>query len=146
MQRLFSLLLLTSALAMPAFGDGQIDGLWVGYYSSGPTFNESGTVPVSMVLVTNANRINGRLIEVQTFGNEPSAGLAATLDGSISNDVVSLIKTYDGSGGVRHTVHLNLVFAPGDPNPEELVDSDSLAGEWRIDSRTSGEILLFRLH
>ncbi len=145
MQRLFGLLLLTSTLAMPAFADGLLDGLWVGYYSPGASFNETGTVPVSMVLETKGNRVSGRLIEVQTFGSEPSTGLAATLDGTINNDVVSLTKAYDGSGGVRHTVNLNLVFAAGYPEPETLTDSDSLAGEWRIDSRTSGEILLFRL-
>ncbi|NQD35579.1 hypothetical protein HPT27_01005 [Permianibacter sp. IMCC34836] len=145
MSRLMYGLFLWFGLCQLAHADGVLDGLWVGIYSSGPQFTETDNVGFSVVLESQGDAISGRLIEVQTFGGEPATGLGAALSGTMTNDVVSLIKKYDGSGGVNHSVHLQLSYSEGDPTSDDLVDGDMLDGEWFIDAKTRGQVRLFRL-
>lgn len=145
MLRLIVGLVLLCGWCHPAHAAGVLDGLWVGIYSSGPEFTDTDNVGFAVVLESQGDAISGRLIEVQTFGGEPATGLGAMLSGTMTNDVVSLIKKYDGSGGVSHSVHLQLSYSEGDPSSNDLVDGDMLDGNWFIDSQTRGQVRLFRL-
>lgn len=98
----FALLVLPLlALVAPA-GAGELTGLWEGYYEYG---NGQEGVPFAMELIHGSVSISGELVELQTFGQEVDDGmLAAALSGSASGALLSFTKTYDGSGGVSHSV------------------------------------------
>jgi len=62
-------------------------------------------VPFSVNLQKSGQRISGRMAEPNTFAKQPVNRLFANLSGVIRPDsVVRFTKTYDGTGGVSHSV------------------------------------------
>ena len=81
---------------------GELDGEWIGAYGY-----EDGrqAVAFDMTLSDNGGRVSGQIAEVQSFGTEAEDGaLRANISGSIRGFVVQFTKTYDGTGGARHSV------------------------------------------
>lgn len=92
------------AVAAPAAAQQarSVAGEWQGGYVSGDgsdvntftiTFNQRGAA------------LTGTVVEINTIGDPGQAlFLTSTLTGSLRGDGVEFIKTYDGSGGVSHSV------------------------------------------
>jgi hypothetical protein len=98
----FALLVLPLLVLVAPARAGDLTGVWEGYYEYG---NGQQGVPFTMELTHRSSAISGQLVELQTFGQEVDDGmLAAALSGSASGDLLSFTKTYDGSGGVSHSV------------------------------------------
>jgi TIR domain-containing protein len=77
-------------------------GTWQGQF-----FYSNGNAPVRFTwqVRINGNRVSGTSVEPNTFGNASSSVLRANLEGSIDpNGHVVITKTYDGTGGVSHSV------------------------------------------
>jgi hypothetical protein len=79
----------------------QLDGAWRGAYISDNgvdintfdvTFDQSGTT------------LNGTVLEVNIMGDSKTLFLTSTLAGKREGARVRFTKTYDGSGGVSHSV------------------------------------------
>ncbi|MBM95939.1 MAG: hypothetical protein CMI09_08860 [Oceanospirillaceae bacterium] len=75
------------------------------------------------------------MLEKQTFGSEPSIGLSANLSGTANGDLVSVTKTYDGSGGQTHSV--NYVFTLDE-------EGEILHGIWSLNGM-SGRVVFRRV-
>ena len=79
-----------------------LDGPWVGQYSydDGAT-----TVEFKATLKSDGDEFAGTTSEPNTIGDKSVAQLTANLSGIIGpNGAVNFVKTYDGSGGVNHSV------------------------------------------
>jgi len=75
---------------------------WVGAYGY-----EDGREAVyfELQLTRKGNSLSGHIVETQTFGTRSADGtLKAAVSGSIKGHVVTFTKTYDGTGGQRHSV------------------------------------------
>jgi hypothetical protein len=132
--KLLSALLLSLFLTGPARAENYLDGLWTGAYDYGNELSPNA-VWFAIVFETQGDDVKGRMIEVQTFGREPSVGLGAELKGVASDSMVSLVKKYDGSGGQTHSVHLRL----------SLNADLTLSGQWVLNDNTQGTIHLVKM-
>ncbi|MGB0832986.1 MAG: hypothetical protein ACPGR2_00540 [Psychrobium sp.] len=130
---LFSLSLLANANAKAKEQEvPNLAGMWVCYYKYG----ENTFVECSMVLEQKDKIIKGKMIEVQTFGDEPSTGLSADINATFVkfNDVF-MLKQYDGSGGQQGRVVYNLSRSHND---------SVLTGKWFIKDGPSGDVKFMR--
>jgi hypothetical protein len=74
---------------------------------TGGSVGQDGADPslFDVTLLTIGSELSGTIVEVNTIGEaEEAPFLTATRSGSVNNGAVSGVKTYDGSGGVRHSV------------------------------------------
>ena len=95
---------------------------WQGnyYYTAG---NRHAHVPFTMHLQIDGQTISGRTTEPATFGDGSSAELYADISGRISGTALTFTKTYDGTGGVNHSVqYLGTISANG----------ARMSGSWNI--------------
>jgi hypothetical protein len=109
-----------------------IAGLWNGTYVNGQksvpftfTFDPSGCF--------------GRSEEPNTFGNRSAPKLFANLTCSTSalsaGQTITIVKTYDGTGGVSHSVmYIGSLSA----------DLSQISGQWMIGSNASGPFSMQR--
>ena len=88
-----------SALAQSA---SNLTGTWQGGYVSSDG-KDVNTLTIN--LVQSGSRLTGGMVELNTIGDaEKNLFLTSTLEGTVSGRNVVLVKTYDGSGGVTHSV------------------------------------------
>lgn len=112
-------------------------GSWSGAYKYDTTRKPG--VPFKMTIVSvNDSRFDGLISEPATFGNGSSRFLFAKLTGSVDGSRVRFVKTYDGTGGVSHSV-----------NYQGVLDTETgqVNGGWSIGSpsgRTTGSFALKR--
>ncbi|MCG7531632.1 hypothetical protein MHM98_09795 [Psychrobium sp. MM17-31] len=126
---LFSFSLLANATEQEV---PNLAGMWVGYYKYG----ENTFVECSMVLEQKSTIIKGKMIEVQTFGDEPSIGLSADITATfVKSNGVFMVKQYDGSGGQQGKVVYNLTRSHND---------SVLTGKWFIKDGPSGYVKFMR--
>jgi hypothetical protein len=86
--------------AQPAADD--LSGGWRGGYLS---TDQGDTNTFDMEITQTGNRITGTITEVNTIGNvEGALFLTSDLVGRVEGRTVTFTKTYDGSGGVSHSV------------------------------------------
>ena len=85
-----------------------LTGTWAGTYfyttatSTGPSV---GSVAFFAELTIDAGRVTGSVVEPNTIGDRSTSELRASIQGSIGeNGIVRLVKTYDGTGGIDHSV------------------------------------------
>jgi hypothetical protein len=91
------------ALSSPALAQQHsLAGEWTGGYISA----DGADVNAFDVKLSQAgSTLAGTIYEANSFGDPQKAlFLTSTLTGSVQNDVVTFTKTYDGSGGVSHSV------------------------------------------
>jgi hypothetical protein len=108
-------------------------GAWAGRY-----FYPDGKKSVEFSFVFDADACRGRSEEPNTFGDKS----ASKLFGNLACDTLSvrpgeriaISKTYDGTGGVSHTVTYNGIIS---------ADLSEIAGEWSI-GKTRGAFNLRR--
>lgn len=93
---------------------------WQGAYSY---TDKRPPVPFSLQLQQNQGSIRGRTTEPATFGNGSSANLYANIAGVVSGSSISFTKTYDGTGGVSHSVSYSGSIS---------ADGRTMSGTWRI--------------
>jgi len=93
----------STSLALVTVGRaGDLSGSWDGFYEYG-----NGQPPVYFIMTIQhgGSNVSGSIVEVQTFGEHLSDGLlSANISGSTTGPTVVFTKTYDGSGGVAHSV------------------------------------------
>jgi hypothetical protein len=99
--------------------------VWNGtYYYSQET---NAPVPFSLELQIDGTSVRGRTSEPATFGNGKSPYLYATIFGTISGTpprlTISFRKTYDGTGGVTHSVEYWGAIS---------ADWSSMSGYWQV--------------
>jgi WD40 repeat protein len=95
---------------------------WQGEYGYAPAL-KLPPVPFTWVLHLKGQAITGREDEVNTFGDKSAPKLGANLVGTISASNVSIKKTYNGTGGVNHSVQYQGTISP---------DGRSMSGNWTI--------------
>ena len=96
---------------------------WRGNYSY-PDGKQS--VPFTLTLSGSQGSVTGRTTEPNTFGNKSASQLFGNVRGSINGSSVSFTKTYDGTGGVNHSVEYR-----------GTISGNAMSGRWTIGS-TSG--------
>lgn len=108
----------------PAAAQAGLATEWRGmyYYPSG---DKRAPVPFTMHFNVTGTSFTGRTTEPATFGNGTSSQLFANVSGSFNGANISWIKTYDGTGGVSHSVNYRGSLS---------VDSTQITGAWNIGS------------
>jgi hypothetical protein len=85
-----------------------LTGTWAGTYfysMSNSTGGAVGSVAFFAELTIDRDKVRGSVIEPNTIGDRSSNELRANIEGTIGEDgVVRFVKTYDGTGGVAHSV------------------------------------------
>jgi hypothetical protein len=95
---------------------------WEGKYYY-PTGDKRAPVPFRLSLQIDRDSLSGQMSEPATFGNGSSPELYADISGHISGTAVAFTKTYDGTGGVNHSVeYLGTIAATG----------SSMSGSWHV--------------
>jgi Caspase domain len=118
------------ALASPAQSipppplTGSLSGTWNGTY-----YYPNGTQSVGFTFSFGSNGCSGRGEEPNTFGDKSAPKLFANLSCSVTTlspgQVVTIKKTYDGTGGVSHSVIYTGTVSP---------DLRSISGRWAINA------------
>jgi hypothetical protein len=108
----------TSGLALGQ----QVATQWQGQYFY-PSGDKRSPVPFAMSLQVSGGALSGRTAEPATFGNGSSSQLFANLRGNVSGNRIAFTKTYDGTGGVSHSVQYQGTISP---------DGRSMSGNWSI--------------
>ena len=100
------------------FGRGDLSGTWQGLFSY-----TDGREPVAFVavLIDAAGSLGGTTHE--RCGEAPGGYLYATLSGRRAGSTVTLVKTYDGTGGWEHSVGYD-----GTINE----DGTEITGQWQV--------------
>lgn len=113
-----------------------IEGVWRGWYHY-PNDSQP-RVPFELsVTATNRNAFEASLREPNTFGDASSQELFADATGVVAPDgVVSFTKTYDGSGGVSHSVNYNGRLS---------ADGQEVIGSWSIPGSGTGRFEMRRI-
>lgn len=98
-------------------------GTWNGRYFY-PKGRRDDPVPFTVELEVDGDRIEGHMSEVATFGDKSSPYLYADISGRVGKDnTVTFRKTYDGTGGVSHSVDYKGRY---DPNRQRI------GGTWTL--------------
>ena len=84
----------------------KFNGTWSGAYRD---WSQGGLVPFEITIrvgtpISDYADITGSIAEPATFGNREQPWLSATIDGQVRRDTIEFVKTYDGTGGVDHSV------------------------------------------
>lgn len=103
-------------------------GKWRGQYRYPPGSNQA-PVNFDMDLTFSQGTVSGFIVEPATFGNQTSKNLYATFAGTVNGNTVEWKKTYDGTGGVSHSV-----IYRGDLDR----DRRTITGRWRIGPNWGG--------
>jgi hypothetical protein len=112
-------------------GSANIGGAWHGLY-----FYPGHPEPVSYValLIDVGTQFSGSIHEYEGVISEKRILLHAAVDGRRNGTGVSFLKTYDGTGGWKHSVGYD-----GTLN----ADATEIAGQWYIDGH-SGRFIMTR--
>ena len=82
----------------------ELTGLWRGKYFYPRPINGVKSVAFEMDLTFSQGAVTGFVSEPNTFGDATSENLYAAFDGTVIGNKVEWKKTYDGTGGVKHSV------------------------------------------
>ena len=93
---------------------------WQGVYAG------EGNAPTTFTatLSISGNRVAGTMVEPNTFGEQDVVFLLSDVAGTVNGERVVFIKTYDGSGGVSHSVRYEGVLSS---------NGRRIAGSWSLD-------------
>jgi len=112
-------------LTAPAPLDGSISGLWKGSYS----YSNGNQPPVNFTVSFAASGCSGRSEEPNTFGNKSAPKLFANLSCSdpalVPGRLITINKTYDGTGGVSHSVIYSGTVS---------ADMRTISGRWAVNN------------
>lgn len=107
-----------------------LSGAWTGGYISADGADVN-TFDINMSQAGAA--LSGTITEVNKFG-DPSRALflTSTLTGRIQGAEVSFTKTYDGSGGVSHSVRYRGRLEPGGRRVRGSYDAQGVTGSFEM--------------
>ena len=105
--------------AKPVVRPSLVNGAWTGTYSYASGNNAPVTFNIQMQ--TSGDRLTGAVVEPNTFGAKSAPYLYAHIVGSVTGSSVSFAKTYDGTGGVSHSVQYSGQIAE---------DGQAISGQW----------------
>ena len=119
-------------MAASTSDDGKdLSGAWSGaYFYSG--YPES--VSFVALLIDAGTQLSGSIHEYEGVISERRILLHATVDGRHNGSTVSFLKTYDGTGGWKHSVGYD-----GSVNG----DASEIEGQWYVDGH-SGRFIMIR--
>ncbi len=81
------------------YSASDLSGQWQGVY-----YNGGAAAPFDALLIDNGGTLIGSITELNVFGSPDVAFLLSDVSGTVRNGRVSFEKTYNGVGGVTHTV------------------------------------------
>lgn len=117
------------------FDPALLTGTWAGTYIYSVARGGAASVGFFADLAVDGSKLSGSMVEPNTFGDDSSGELKAMLSGRIDDDgIVRFTKTYDGSGGIRHTVEYVGRLD---------VAAQRIEGTWTIDG-ASGRFVMMR--
>jgi len=127
-----------SLVALAELADSQnitasLSGQWKGRYYYPRPRNGISNVPFGMDLVVSQGRVTGHVIEPATFGDGTSNNLYANFSGRVVGDTIRWKKTYDGTGGVDHSVYYSGVIDRGNRR---------IDGRWKIRGNWGGRFYI----
>jgi hypothetical protein len=85
------------------------------------------SVAFTLTLSGSQGAVSGRTTEPNTFGNKSASQLFGNVRGTINGSSVAFTKTYDGTGGVSHSVQYR-----------GTISGNSMSGSWSIGSTSGG--------
>jgi hypothetical protein len=91
-----------AAIAQPCLAaEAVFSGVWKGGYIAA----DGGDANFFDVELTQSgSTVTGTAIETNVFGDGDVLFLTSRLSGTVTSDKITFVKTYDGSGGVSHSV------------------------------------------
>ena len=117
----------SESIPTPAPATGTIAGVWNGTYYYPNANNKQ--LPVNFIFLFEPGGCGGRSEEMNTFADKRVPKLFANLscaDATLHpGQVITIKKTYDGTGGVSHSVVYTGTVSP---------DMRSIAGQWAINN------------
>jgi hypothetical protein len=126
---LLALAVLTAGLASPAAAQS-LEGVWQGAYWGG---DNQPTTFQATIADPEGPGFTGTMVETNTFSPEQVAFLLSTLEGTAQGKNVAFTKTYDGTGGVSHSVAYQ----------GQIESPRRIAGTWSLGD-TTGQFELVR--
>ncbi len=116
-----------SALAQSA---SNLSGAWRGGYVSS---DRNDVNEFTLNLVQSGSRLSGSMVEVNLIGNfDRSMFLTSNLEGTVSGRDVVLVKTYDGSGGVSHSVRYSGTVSANGRTIKGTYDASGATGKFEF--------------
>jgi hypothetical protein len=116
--------------AVAQSASGALTGDWTGGYLSSDG-NDVNTFDVTFD--QRGARLNGTVVEVNAIGDVSKVlFLTSTLTGSVNGDQVVFTKTYDGSGGVSHSVIYRGVLEPNGRRIRGSYDASGATGSFEM--------------
>ncbi len=115
--------------------NGGLSGTWRGTYYYPRPANGVSSVDFEMDLTFSQSNISGFISEPNTFGNKSSANLYASFEGGALGNDLSWTKTYDGTGGISHSITY-----------EGKLDrrAKRIEGKWSFPGNWSGRFVITR--
>ncbi|HET6583483.1 MAG TPA: hypothetical protein VFG69_08545, partial [Nannocystaceae bacterium] len=117
-----------------------LTGTWAGtyFYTMATSAGASvGSVAFFAELTIDAGRMTGSVVEPNTIGDRSTSELRASIAGSIAEDgLVRFVKTYDGTGGIDHSVEY---VGRLDPVTQQI------EGVWKV-TGSEGRFVMRRHH
>ncbi len=110
-----------------------LTGVWHGQYGY-PDRAKLPETPFTAVVLDSGGYLSGTIHET-LYGWRGSREANAAITGSVSGDAVSFVKSYDGTNGVKHTVHYEGHLSGA---------RDEIEGRWHIQGDWSGRFLMIR--
>ena len=109
-----------------------LTGSWKGHYEYPSGSGRTG-VDFTQDLTFSQGLVTGYISEPNTFGDKTSKNLYASFSGAVSGNDIKWVKTYDGTGGVSHSVTYQGKL---DRQARKIV------GKWQIGAGWSGPFVL----
>lgn len=119
-------------VAAPAYAQpaANLSGVWQGAYLSADGADVN-TFTVTLTQI--GTRLTGSVTELNAFGDQSKAiFLTSTLAGTINGNQVLFTKTYDGSGGVSHSVVYRGEIQPGGRRVRGVFQADAATGTFEM--------------
>lgn len=101
-----------------------LTGAWKGRYDYP---DDRPGVDFTQELTFSLGRVTGFVSEPNTFGDSTSKNLYAVFDGSVAGNEIEWVKTYDGTGGISHSVNYRGTL---DRNAKKITGRWSIEGSW----------------
>jgi hypothetical protein len=109
-----------------------LTGSWKGHYEY-PNGSGRTAVDFTQDLTFSQGLVTGYVSEPNTFGDKTSKNLYASFSGAVAGNDIQWVKTYDGTGGVSHSVTYQGKL---DRRARKIV------GKWQIGTGWSGPFVL----
>jgi len=127
---LFAAVFFAAAGTTLAQSASNLTGRWEGGYI-GTNSDDANTLTVN--LVQSGTRLTGGMVELNIFGDlKKNIFLTSNIEGTVSGRNVILVKTYDGTGGVSHSVRYSGTISANGRTIKGTYDADGATGQFEF--------------